>query len=64
MLAQSAVLSPRQSAELKSPRTANTHGRAKNNIPADLHMEHLNHRLKGMMRGLKSNIIPSEHRRP
>ena len=33
-------------------------GCAGHNIPVDLHIEHLNRRLKGMMRGLGSNITP------
>ena len=63
MLAQSAILSSRQSAELKWSRTVNTHGCAGNNIPVDLHMEHLNRRMKDMMRGLGSNITPESVQR-
>ena len=58
MLSQSVLLSPRKATEMKWSRTVNTHGRVGNNIPVDLHMEHLNRRLKGMMRGLGSNITP------
>ena len=32
-------------------------------MPVDLHMEHLNKRLKGMMRGLGSNITPESVQR-
>ena len=56
LLAQSLLLSSRKRAELKWCRTINTHGHADKNIPVDLHMEHLNRRLKDMMRNLGSNI--------
>ena len=58
LLAQSLVLSARKTAELKWCRTVNTHGRAGQNIPVDLHMEHLNRQLKDMIRNLGSNITP------
>lgn len=58
MLAQSHLMSNRRSTEMKWSRTVNTHGRAGHNIPVDLHMEQPNRRLKGMMRGLGSNITP------
>ena len=64
MLAQSAVLSSRLSTKLKWSRTVNTHGCAGNNILLDLHMEHLNCRLKGMMHGLDQILlqqVSSEH---
>ena len=48
----------RKSAELKWSRTVNTHGHRGTNVPVDLHMEHLNRRLKGMMRGLGFSITP------
>jgi len=39
-------------------RTVNTVGRPGHNIACDLHMEHLNRRLKSMMENLGSNIKP------
>jgi len=63
LLAQCSTLSPRQIAEIKWSRTVNTHGRPGSNIPVDLHLEHLNRRLKGMLRGLGSNISPQSVRR-
>ena len=58
LLAQSLLLSCRKTAELKWCRTINTHGCPSKNIPVDLHMEHLNRRLKGMMWNLGLNITP------
>jgi len=58
VLAQSTLLSPRKTAELKWCRTVNTHGHVGKNIPVDLHMEHLNRRLKSMLQHLGSNITP------
>ena len=58
LLTQVVILSPRQAAELKWGRTVNTVGRVGHNIPCDLHMEHLNRRLKFMMENLGSNIKP------
>ena len=49
-------LSERQSAELVWSRFVNTHGRQGKNIPCDLHLEHLNRRLKSSLRNLCSNI--------
>ena len=63
LLAQSILLSPRKAAELKWCRTVNTHGRVGKNIPVDLHMEHLNRKLKCMLRQLGSNIIPESIQR-
>lgn len=57
LLAQSLYLSPRKCAELKWGRTINTHGRAGQNIPCDLHMEHLNRRLKMAIRSSGANIV-------
>ena len=62
-LAQTVLLSPRQVNELKWARTVNTSGRRGKNIPVDLHMEHLNRRLKVMLRNLGSNIMPSTAKR-
>ena len=63
LVMQTLLLSPRQVSELKWSRTVNTNGRIGKNIPVDLHMEHLNRRLKIMMRNLGSNISPktTEH---
>ena len=58
LVAQSLLLSPRKAAELKWCRTVNTHGRVGQNIPVDLHMEHLNANLKSMLHHLGSNITP------
>lgn len=58
LLTQLVICSPRQIAELKWGRTVNTVGRIGHNIPCDLHMEHLNRRLKFMMENLGSNIKP------
>jgi len=63
MLAPSCLLSPRTLAELKWSRTINTHGRPGTNVPIDLHMEHLNKRLKGIMCGLGSYITPQSIQR-
>ena len=54
----SKILSPRKLAELKWSRTINTHGRAGHNVPCDLHMEHLNRRLKRCIRSAGSNVYP------
>jgi len=59
LLAQTIVLSPRQVAELKWSRTINTVGRVGHNVPCDLHMEHLNRRLKSMIANLGSNTKPN-----
>ena len=52
------LFSEQQAAQLKSPRCVNTKGFKGCNVPCDLHLEHLNCRLKGMIRGLHSNITP------
>jgi len=58
LLMQTLLLSPRQVCEIKWSRTVNTTGRIDRNIPVDLYMEHLNRRLKIIMRNLESNISP------
>jgi len=58
LVAQSLLFSPRKAAELKWCRTVNTHGRVGQNVPVDLHMEHLNANLKSMLHHLGSNIMP------
>ena len=50
------VLSPREAAQVKWSRTVNTSGRPGNNVPMDLHLEHLNRRLKTALRNMGSNI--------
>ena len=50
------LLSPRMAMQLKWSRTINVHGRPGKNIPADLHMEHLNRECKDALRGLGANI--------
>ena len=59
LLAQSLLLSPREVCDLMWNRTVNTSGRVGKNIPVDLHMEHLNRRLKIMIRKLGPNISPA-----
>ena len=60
LLSQTMVMSPRQVTELKWGRTINTVGRigVGHNIACDLHMEHLNGRVKSMMENLGSNLKP------
>ena len=53
------LLSEREAAQLLWSRCINTQGRKGRNIPADLHMEHLNRRLKTILRHKGSNIQPS-----
>ena len=54
---QSQVLSERKVTELKWSRTVNVSGRSGHNIPCDLHMEHLNARLKKAMANVGSNKL-------
>jgi len=49
------LLSERKAAQLKWCRFINTKGRRGTNISCDLHLEHLNRRLKELIRGLHSN---------
>ena len=49
------ILSPRLSEQLKWSRFINTRGGKGNNIPCDLHMEHLNRVLKDGIKGLGAN---------
>ena len=58
LMVQSKIMSPRKLSELKWSRTINTHGKVGHNVPCDLHMEHLNKRLKGCIRSAGSNIYP------
>ena len=48
-------LSPRHSHDLLYGRFINVHGRQGKNIPADLHMEHINRVLKECIHDLGSN---------
>ena len=57
LLAQHASLfSERKAVQLLYSRFINTHGRAGCNIPCDLHIEHLNRRLKTVLQNLQSNV--------
>lgn len=57
LLAQHKYLfSPRMAMQLQWSRTINVHGRPGKNIPADLHMEHLNRLCKDCIGGLGANI--------
>ena len=58
LLLQQYLLSPRKAAQLKWSRSVNTTGEVGGNIPCDLHLEHLNRRLKGILRNVGSNIDP------
>lgn len=49
------ALSPMHASQLIWGRFVNTHGKPGMNIPADLHMEHLNRVVKEAIRGLGSN---------
>ena len=59
LIQQKYILSERKSMELMWSRTVNTKGRIGCNIPCDLHMEHLNRRLKTVLRNLGSNVNPT-----
>ena len=52
------LLSDRKSAQVKYSRFVNTQGKQGCNVPCDLHMEHLNRRLKGIIRNMGSNVQP------
>lgn len=58
-LQQKYLLSERQAAQLIWSHFVNTQGRQGCNIPCDLHIEHLNRRLKITIRHLGSNVQPS-----
>ena len=57
------LLSPRMAMQLKWNRTINVHGRLGKNIPADLHMEHLNRECKEAIIGLGANITDNSIQR-
>jgi len=50
------TLSPREAAQVKWCRTVNTSNLKGHNIPMDLHLEHLNRRLKTTLRNMGSNV--------
>lgn len=52
-------LSERQKMQLLWSRCVNTQGFQGKNIPCDLYMEHLNRRLKTVIRGMGGNITPA-----
>ena len=56
LLIQSQKLSDRMRAQLLWSRCINTKGRKGCNIPCDLHMEHLNRRLKTVLRSMGANM--------
>lgn len=57
LLQRNCLLSERKAAQLVWSRFVNIGGFGGCNIPTDLHMEHLNRRLKGMLRQSGSNVI-------
>ena len=56
LLQQMYLTSPRKSAQLKWSRFINVQGQKGCNMPAELHMEHLNRRFKNNFKALQSNI--------
>ena len=52
-------LSERAATEVKWSRFVNRRGQIGCNIPCDLAMEHLNRRLKGIIRNMGANVVPS-----
>ena len=53
------VSTPALATQTKWSRFINTHGREGYNVPADLHMEHLNKHLKRLITGLDTNCTSS-----
>ena len=55
------LLSDRMAAQMKWSRVVNTAGRKGKNVSCDLHLEHLNRQLKGLITGLnmKTLFIPA-----
>lgn len=53
------LLTERQKMQLLWNRCVNTRGIIGQNIPCDLHMEHLNRRLKGIIRSMGANVNPA-----
>ena len=60
LLQKHCLLSERRAAQLTWGRFVNTQGGIGQNIPTDLHMEHLNRCLKNMLKQSGSNIIKSD----
>ena len=58
LLLQSNYFSDRMRSQLLWSRCINTKGRVETNIPCDLHLEHLNRRLKTVLRSMGANISP------
>lgn len=56
LMSQKYLLSERKSAQLLWSRTVNTSGRAGCNIPMDLHLEHMNRRLKQILSTTSPNV--------
>lgn len=52
------LFSERKAAQLKWDRFVNTQGKPGCNIPADLHMEHINKQFKGVLKNLGANVQP------
>ena len=57
------TFSEKQRVQLLWSRCINTRGYTGTNIPGDLHMEHLNRRLKSVIRGMGANVNPSSVQR-
>ena len=57
------VFSERQKMQLLWSRCVNTRGHKGTNIPCDLYIEHLNRRLKTVVRGMGSNVSPAKIQR-
>lgn len=57
------TFSERQKAQLIWSRCINTQGKRGTNIPCDLHMEHLNRRLKMIIHSMGSNVSPARIKR-
>ena len=55
--------SERVALQVMTSRFVNTKGRPGCNIPCDLHMEHLNRRLKGIITRMESNVKPGSLQR-
>ena len=58
-----ALLSPREAERMKWNRTVNNHGQPGCNVAMDLALEHDNHLIKDMIRGLGANISEASVRR-
>ena len=56
LLLQSNCFSERMKLQLLWSRCVNTKGRVGTNVPCDLHMEHLNRRLKTVLRSMGANV--------